>query len=197
MIRLFIKENKGDSSRLTVKDDNGQIIFLIEGYWGRKNDKINLYDLHGELILQAKQINFSPFFQFELIQANEKIGTIRKHPGFFGLRDAFFTIQPQNWLIKGDFEKLYFEVFKEEKEIMTVTKMLSNANYLFSLNIQEKEDLALASLVTVLLDHFSRKKGTIDSYEDLEQNGYNLSFLNYQSYPNFYFNKEKLLKKTR
>lgn len=197
MIRLFVKENKGDSHRLTVLDDNNQILYLIEGYWGRKNDIISLYNLSGDLILQAKQINLSPFFQFELFQANEKIGTIRKHPGFFGLRDAFFTIQPQNWLIKGDFEKLYFEVFKEEKMMMTVTKMMSKANYLFSINIKKEEDLALASLVTVLLDHYSRDKGTVENYNELEQNGYNLGFLNYKSYPNFYINKDKLLKKTR
>lgn len=197
MIRLFIKENKRENHRMTVLDEAGQIIFLIEGYWGRKNDIINLFSLHGDLILQAKQINLSPFFQFELIQAKQKVGTIRKHPGFFGLRDAFFTIQPQNWLIKGDFEKLYFEVFKEEKLIMTATKMMSNANYLFSIKIQKEEDFALASLITVLLDHYSREKGTVDYYDELKQDGYNLGFLNYQSYPNFYFNKDKLLKRTR
>lgn len=197
MIRLFIKENKGAKHRLTVQDDQGQILYLIEGYWGRKNDIINLFNLHGDLILQAKQINLSPFFQFELFEAQEKVGTIRKHPGFFGLRDAFFTIQPQNWLIKGDFENLHFEVFKEEDRIITVSKMMSKANFLFSLTIQKEENLELASLITVLLDHYSREKGTIDSYETVEQNGYNLGFLNYQSYPNFYFNKDKILKRTR
>lgn len=195
MVRLFVKENKRSSNRLTVHDDGGQILFLIEGDWGRQNDIISLSSLHGDLILQAKQVNFSPFFQFELLQDREKIGVIRKHPGFFGLRDAFFTIQPQNWLIKGDFEKLYFEVFKEEKMIMTATKMISNANYLFSLTIDEEADLALASLITVLLDHYSREKEAVDSYDELQQKAYNLGFLNYKSYPNFYFNKDKLLKK--
>lgn len=197
MIRLFVKENKVDSHRLTVQDSNGQILYLIEDYWGRKDDIINLFNIQGDLILQAKQINLSPFFQFDLFQAQEKIGTIRKHPGFFGLRDAFFTIQPQSWLIKGDFENLYFEVFKEEKIILTVRKLLNNANYLYSLNIKKDEDLALASLITGLLDHYSRKKGTAEDYEELEQSEYNLGFLNYKSYPNFYINKEKILKKTR
>lgn len=197
MIRLFVKENKGDNRRLTVLNENGQILFLIEGDWGRKNDIINLFSLHGDLVLQAKQINLSPFFQFELFQATEKIGTIRKHPGFFGLRDAFFTIQPQNWLVKGDFEELYFEVFKDDKIIMTATRMCSSANYLFSVMVKNEEDLALASLLTVLLDHYSRDKGAVDTVDELAQNNYNLGFLNYQSYPNFYFNQEKILKKTR
>ncbi len=197
MIRLFVKENKGDKHRLTVRENNGQILFLIEGRWGRKNDTINLFSLHGDLILQAKQINLSPFFQFELFQTSEKIGTIRKHPGFFGLRDAFFTIQPQNWLVKGDFEELYFEVFKDDKIIMTATRMCSSANYLFSVMVKNEEDLALASLLTVLLDHYSRDKGAVDTVDELAQNNYNLGFLNYQSYPNFYFNQEKILKKTR
>ena len=197
MIRLLIKENKGESHRLTVRDSNGQILYLIEGYWGRKNDIINLFNLHGDIILQAKQINFTPFFQFELFQAQEKIGTIRKHPGFFGLRDAFFTIHPQNWLIKGDFENLCFEGFQKDKMILTVRKLISNADSLYSLNIKKEEDLALASLITGLLDHYSRKKGTVEDYDELEQDGYNLGFLNYKSYPNFYINKEKTLKKTR
>lgn len=197
MIRLFVKENKGEKHRLTVHDENGQILILIEGRWGRKNDSINLSNLHGDLILQAKQINFSPFFQFELLQAGEKVGTIRKHPGFFGLRDAFFTIQPQNWLIKGDFEKLDFQAFREDEKIWTVTKINSRGNYLFSLTIKKEEDSALAALVTVLLDHYSRDKDTVESYEELEQNGYNLGFLNYQSYPHFYINQHRLLKKTR
>lgn len=197
MIRLFIKENKRDDNRLIVRDDRGQILYLIEGSWGQKNDIINVYSLHGELILQAKQTKLSPFFKFNLFQSRKKIGTIRKHPGFFGLRDAFFTIHPQDWIVKGNFEKLHFTVYKKNKKIMDVTQIINNANYLFSLNVKKGENLALASLLTILLDHYSRKKEKNKSHNELEQNNLNLGFLHYESYPNFYSNKQKRLQKTR
>lgn len=186
-----------NKNRVTVHDDRGQILYLIEGSWGRKNDMINLFGFQGELILQAKQVNLSPFFKFELFKSSKKIGTIRKHSGLLGLRDAFFTIQPQNWVVKGDFEKLYFEVFKEDEMIMVATRIMKEANYLFSLQVKKNEDYALASLLSVLLDHYSRKKETDKNFNELEQDNFNLGFLNYTSYPNFYYNKENILKKTR
>lgn len=197
MIRLFVKENRKDDHRMIVSDVHGQTFYLIEGSWGRKNDIINIFNLHGKLILQAKQTNFSLFFKFELFLSKNKIGTIRKHPGFFGLRDAFFTIQPQNWVVKGDFEKLYFTVYKEKIVIMEAAKIINNANYLFSFKVKKEENLALASLLTILLDHYSRKKEKRTNPNELEQNNLNLGFLHYKSYPNFYLNKLKKLKKTR
>lgn len=180
MIRLFIKENKKNNNHLTVQDDRHQILYLIEGSRGQKNDIINIFSLHGELILKAKQRNFSPFFKFDLFQYGEKTGTIYKHPGFFGLRDAFFTIDPQKWVIEADFEKLYFTVYREKIKIMEVKKIISNANYLFSVKVKKEENLALASLLTVLLDHYFRKKGKDKSYNKLEQNDLNLGFLHYK-----------------
>ncbi len=93
MIQLFIDEDKKEKHHFTVRDNRGQIIYLIRGYWGKKGDRVDLLTLHGTLLLQARQVSFSPFFKFDLVANNELVGSFRKHPGLFGLRDAFFTVQ--------------------------------------------------------------------------------------------------------
>ncbi len=182
MIQLFIKETKGNEQLMTVRDSKGQIIYLIEGDWGRKDDAINLYKVNGTLILQAKQTNFSPFFKFDLFQPDKKIGLIRKHPGLLGLRDAFFTVQPHNWVIHGDFDELNFIAVENDELIMECTKFISSANYLYSLKVNNHSNLSLASLVTVLLDHYSRKKDTEPADQEASQHDFNLGFMNYQAY---------------
>lgn len=196
MIQLFIKEDIKEKHRFTVYDHSGQVLYLIEGYWGRKGDIVNLFALNGNILLQAKQSNLSPFFKFDLVHKKEKIGTFRKHPGFFGFRDAFFTVQPKDWLIRGDFKNLNFTIFENEAEIVTIRKFLKQANYLYSLKVKREEDILITSLLSVLLDHYSRKKGTINQFEEISQNNYNLGFLNYKAQSKFYLNK-KIAKKEK
>lgn len=195
MIQLFINEDRKESHRFTVRDDSGEILYLIEGYWGKKNDSVNLFSLNGNLLLQAKQVNMSLFFKFDLIHEQEKVGSFRKHPGFFGLRDAFFTIQPKDWIIRGDFETLNFTIFQNGQEIIETSKLLKQANYLYSLKVKREEDLVLASLLSILLDHYSRKKGNEENYDKLSQNNYNLGFLNYKTQSKLYLDKKEVIKK--
>lgn len=197
MIQLFVDEDRNKSHRFTVRDDSGNILYLIEGYWGKKDDIVNLFSLNGNLLLQAKQVNMSPFFKFDLIHEQEKVGSFRKHPGFFGLRDAFFTIQPKDWIIKGDFEILNFTTFKNGQEIIKTSKLLKEANYLYSLKVKREEDLVLASLLSILLDHYSRKKGNDIAYDKLSQKNYNLGFLNYKIQSKLYLDKKELIKKRK
>lgn len=197
MIQLFVKENKADSHRLTVLDDHGNILYLIEGAWGKQNDIINLYNLDKKLLLQAKQTNFSPFFKFDLIQNHKVVGELRKHPGFFGIRDAFFTIQPNDWMLKGDFEELDFMILENEEKIVSYHKLSKYANYLYSIKVFRKQDTEIASLLVILLDHYARIKKTDEVSDYSSAPNFNLGLSNYHSYSNFYFNREKTLKKIR
>lgn len=179
MIQLFINEDKKKQDHFTVRDSRGQIIYLIEGYWGRKDDRVNLLSLHGTSILQAKQANFSPFFKFDLLVNTKVIGSFRKHPGLFGLRDAFFSVQPNEWIIRGDFDQLFFTTFHQDKAIIKTSK-LRHANALYSLKVLDEEDIPLASLLAVLLDHHARKKQKDIIYSDFLEKNQNLGFLNYE-----------------
>lgn len=178
MIQLFIKENIENNQRLTVRDDRGQILYLIEGRWGRKDDIISIYEMNGKHLATLKQQKLSPIPIFELYEEGQKTGVMRKHPGLFGIRDSFFTIHPHKWTITGDFEELYFTVHHENELIMECDKDISNGQPVYELNIKHDKDAPLCALISTLFDHYSRKNS--DSYEQEENpdENYDLGFFN-------------------
>lgn len=197
MIKLFVKGNLSERHRITVRDQRGQILYLIEGHWGRKDDIINLYQLNGKLILQAKQIKLSPLPVFDLFAKGYKIGTIRKHPGLFGLRDSFFTIHPQKWVIAGDFEELYFTAHKENKLVMECEKIIKNGQEIFFLEVANRADIPLSSLLTVLLDHYARRSDEESHYKELSHGDFDFGFLSHTQHVMNIIDQEYICTKTR
>ena len=177
MIQLFIKENVTNRQRMTVRDYRGQLIYFIEGRWGRKNDLMSLYKINGQHLMSLKQQYLSPLSIFDLIEDGEKVGFMRKHPGLFGLRDSYFTIHPHQWIVTGDFEDLYFTVHRENEFIMECEKRIKDGNSVYVLNIKHKEDEPLSALISTVFDHYSRKRDEDVATETANEN-YNLGLLN-------------------
>lgn len=163
---------------MSVRDHRGQIIYIIEGRWGRKNDQMSIYTINGERLMTMKQLKLSPIPVFELFEANEKTGTMRKHPGLFGLRDSYFTLHPQNWVITGDFEELYFTTHKDNELIMECEKDLSNGVTVYELVVKYEEDAVLSALITTLFDHYSRRKVDEKESDYRSDVNYKLGFFN-------------------
>lgn len=178
MKQLFIKENQTNNQRMTVRDDRGQILYLIEGRWGRKDDMVTLQALNSDQFLRAKQNKLSPLPLFDLCTQDEKLGVIRKHPGLFGIRDSYFTVHPYEWVITGDFEELYFTAHHKNELIMECEKIHMNRCDYFEVLVENEEDVPLCALITVLLDHYSRKKQEEQQMDFVEERTHHLGFSN-------------------
>lgn len=178
MIQLFIKENIENNQRLTVRDDRGQILYFIEGRWGRKDDIISIYKSNGQHLITLKQQKLSPIPVFNLYEEGQNTGVVRKHPGLFGIRDSFFTIHPHKWIITGDFEELYFTAHHENELIMECDKDITNGQPIYELNIKYEKDAPLCALISTLFDHYSRKKDDGYEQEELPDENYDLGFSN-------------------
>lgn len=177
MIQLFIKESSSNNQRMTVRDDRGQIIYIIEGRWGRKNDITSIYALNGDLILSAKQTKNTPFPIFKLYNQHQTIASIRKHPGLFGIRDSYFTIHPLYWTVTGDFEELYFTVHnKEQKLIMECEKDIYNNYTVYELYIDESAHAPTCALLATLLDPHSRNKNEDEQRNEYSNSEYDFGF---------------------
>lgn len=178
MMKLFIKENIKNNKRMSVRDSRGQILYIIEGRWGRKKDKMSIYRTDGTHLMSMVQVKMSPIPVFELIENNEKAGTMRKHPGLFGIRDSYFTLHPHKWIITGDFEDLYFTTHKENELIMECEKDLKSGLTIYEVMIKYEEDAPLSALITTLFDHYSRKRGDEKETDNIFSDNYELGFFN-------------------
>jgi len=178
MVQLYIKENKNNQHRMTVRDYRGQILYLIEGSWGRKDDLVSLYTKDGQHLISIKQLTLSPIPAFKLLKESEKIGTMLKHPGILGLRDSYFTLHPYDWTITGDFEELYFIAYHDDDFIMECEKDIKRGSSLYELTIENKDNAPLCAIISVLFDHYSREKNEEEQTKKYLKDAYNLGFMN-------------------
>jgi uncharacterized protein YxjI len=179
MIQLFIKENSNNNQHMTVRDNRGQFLYFIEGRWGRKDDIMSIYDVEGQHLMTLKQQKLSPIPTFDIFENSDKTGTMRKHPGLFGIRDSYFTVHPHDWVITGDFEELYFTAYQENDLIMECDKDLTNGENVYELKVENEEDAPLCALISTIFDHYSRKKDGEEETEESFEEDYDLGFLNY------------------
>ena len=177
MIQLFIKESSSNNQRMTVRDNRGQIIYIIEGRWGRKNDITSIYELNGDLIMSVKQTKSAPLPVFQLYTNDKDIASMRKHPGLFGIRDSYFTIHPLNWTVTGDFEDLYFTMHNsDEKLIMECEKDIYNTYAVYELLIAEEVHVPVCALLATLFDPHSRNKNEDVQHSEFTESDYDFGF---------------------
>lgn len=176
MVRLFIKqEYMSKQDRLIVTDTTGQEVYLIVGKWGRLGDKLSVFSLKGERLLDATQVILSVFPKFRLLKDDKKIGTLKKHPGLRGIKNPFFTVTRLNWIITGNYNKQQFTIRHFGKKVATVDKNVTYLGEFYSVEFFKEQDAPLVCAVAVLLDHYAENKEPV--WKKYQQEKYSLSFM--------------------
>ncbi|OJF95935.1 LURP-one-related/scramblase family protein [Alkalibacterium sp. 20] len=176
MVRLFIKqEYRSNQNRLIVTDTKGQEVFLIVGKWGRVGNKLSVFSLAGERLIDVQQVILSLFPKFRLYKDGRKIGSLKKRPGLRGIKNPFFTITRLNWIITANYEKQQFTVRRFGKKIGTIDKSVTYMGDLYCVDFIKEQDIPVALAIAVLLDHYAENKSTV--LKKYQQEKYSLSFM--------------------
>lgn len=128
------------------------VLYLIKGRWGRLEDRVILYDLHGEEIYRATQVLLSILPKFELSFEREFIGNINKHIRF---KQIYFTVSHLDWVIRGNYEKKEYSITKHGKKIAGIQKSTASKGNCFFISYSEPEYKGLYCLLATLLDHYA------------------------------------------
>lgn len=177
MYKLYIYGRIDQNHRLTVRDERGQIHYLIDG--SSNKQLVTLSTITGENILSAKQIMFSPLPLFHIFANDRKIATVRKHPGLFGVRDPYFAVQPQSWTVTGDFINTNLTIHHKKKAIAKCKKIFIDEYELFQLDLKEETNAPLASLLVVLLDYYSHLRTENEDTQKNNNHNYGFGFFYY------------------
>ncbi|MFO8069482.1 MAG: hypothetical protein R6U02_05865 [Alkalibacterium sp.] len=176
MVRLFIKpEHMSKQDRLIVTDTTGQEVYLIVGKWGRVGDKLSVFSLDGERLIDVKQVILSLFPKFRLFKDGNKIGSLKKRPGLRGIKNPFFTITRLNWIITGNYDKQQFTVSRFGKKIGTIDKSVTYMGEFYCVDFIKEQDIPVALAIAVLLDHYAVSKSSV--LKKYQQEKYSLSFI--------------------
>lgn len=184
MHQLFIyEEQQGRTPQFYVTDMAGNVQFVITGKTNRIKDIVQIYTTTGRLLFVAKQRVLSPFSTFDLYDTQEKIGTLKKHPGLFSWRRPYYKVTPVNWKITGDFKAERYEMRTADKKwLLDVQKALTARGRQFILVMNDPEHAAFYSLLAVLIEHFARSSASESQFK--RRQNYDFGFLNFERWRN-------------
>lgn len=172
MVQLFIKEMTSTSARrLIVKDQKHKDVFIIDGRWGNKGDKLKLYTIRGVCLIELDQKTLSVYPKFRLKVGGYKRGYIKKRPGLF--KGPYYDVTHYGWRASGDFKKREYVVKHDQDLIMTVDKAITSFGDFYTLDIQEPSHAPLCCVLAVIIDHYSinkdRHKQRQENYQEVLQ----------------------------
>ena len=149
-MKLYIKEKVfswGD--KFTVKDENGNDKYLVQGEvfsWGKK---LHVYDSVDREVAFIKQEVWSLLPRFYVFCGDEQIAEIKKEFTFLFPK---YSIQGLGWEIEGKLMAHDYEIIKNGKSIVTISKEWMTWGDSYELNIANPEDEIVALAVVLTID---------------------------------------------
>ncbi len=149
-MKLYIKEKVfswGD--KFTVKDERGFDKYTVEGEvfsWGKK---LHVYNSSGAEVAFIKQEVWSWMPRFYVFCGNQQVAEIKKEFTFFFPK---YSIQGLGWEINGKFLAHDFEITKNDRRIVTITKEWMTWGDSYELDIADPADEIVALAVVLTID---------------------------------------------
>ena len=149
-MKLYIKEKVfswGD--KFTVKDEFGNDKYFVQGEvfsWGKK---LHVYDSVDREVAFIKQEIWSLLPRFYVFCGDEQIAEIKKEFTFLFPK---YSIQGLGWEIEGKLMAHDYEIIKNGKSIVTISKEWMTWGDSYELNIANPEDEIVALAVVLTID---------------------------------------------
>ena len=149
-MKLYIKEKVftwGD--KFTVKDEHGNDKYIVEGEvftWGKK---LHVYDMDGNEAAFIKQEVWSFLPTYYVFCGDHQVAEIRKEFSFLFPR---YSIEGLGWEIEGRFMAHDYEITKNGRSIVTISKEWMTWGDSYELNITNPADEIVALAVVLTID---------------------------------------------
>jgi uncharacterized protein YxjI len=149
-MKLYIKEKVfswGD--KFTVKDEQGNDRYVVEGEvfsWGKK---LHVYDMAGREVAFIKQELWRFMPTYTVSQGERQIAEIRKEFTFFLPK---YTIDGLGWEIDGSFWEHEYQITQAGRQIVSINKEWMTWGDSYELEIANPADEIAALAVVLTID---------------------------------------------
>jgi len=149
-MKLYIRQKVFSwVDRFTVKDENGQDCYFVEGEFFSLGKKLHVYHMDGAeaAFIQQKVLSFLP--RFFVFVAGQQAAEIVKQ---FSFLHPVYSIEGMGWEIEGSFWAHDYAILAGEKQIVTIHKEWMSWGDCYELDIADGEDEVLALSVVLAID---------------------------------------------
>lgn len=149
-MKLYIKEKVfswGD--KFTVWDAQGNEKYYVEGEVFSFGKKLHIYNRHGEEVAFVKQELLTWMPKFTVYVGGRAVATVRREFTFFMPR---YCVDGLGWDVQGHFLEHDYEVTKNGRNIVTITKEWMTWGDGYELDIADGADEIVALAVVLTID---------------------------------------------
>ena len=149
-MKLYIKEKVfswGD--KFTVKDAYGEDKYIVEGEVFTFGKKLHVYDRAGREVAFIKQEIWSFLPRYYVFCGDRQIAEIKKEFTFLFPR---YTIDGLGWEIDGSFMAHDYQITKQGRKIVTISKEWMTWGDSYELDIADPADELVALAVVISID---------------------------------------------
>ena len=149
-MRLLIRQNVFSwKDRFSIKDENGNDRYFVEGElfsWGKK---LHVYDRNGleAAFIQQKVFSFLPRF-FVFINGTQIAEIVKE----FTIFQPRYSIEGLGWEISGDFLSHDYSISDNGRTIVTISKQWFTWGDFYTLDVQDPQNEILALAVVLSID---------------------------------------------
>ena len=149
-MKLYIKEKVfswGD--KFTIKDAYGEDKYIVEGEVFTFGKKLHVYDRSGREVAFIKQEVWSFLPRYYVFCGDRQIAEIKKEFTFLFPR---YTIEGLGWEIDGSFMAHDYQITKQGRKIVTISKEWMTWGDSYELDIADPADELVALAVVIAID---------------------------------------------
>lgn len=153
-MKLFIKQKVFTiGEEFTVKDEQGNDVFYVQGSFFRIPKKFTIYNTKREVVGTIESQLFRLFSHYDVTTNNDSL-TVRQNFSFF--RDNI-SIVNKDWTLQGDFLSHEYRVISGNRPIMSISKHWFTWGDSYMLDVEREEDAILSLAIVIIVDNIISK----------------------------------------
>ncbi len=139
--------------RAVITDDQQRATFVLIGKWGRVGDAVKVYNLSGDVLASAIQIDYATPATFDLYIGDQKVGTL-KH--VVSLRRGFYAIRNLKWLATANFKRQEYSIHSFHGRVMKMTKRTTYQGDMYQIKVKDEELVPICICIGAVIDYWNR-----------------------------------------
>ncbi|PAT02034.1 hypothetical protein CI105_04005 [Candidatus Izimaplasma bacterium ZiA1] len=161
-MRFYIKQKVFSlKDKFTVKDFNGNDIYLLQGKMFSLHNKMQLMNIDGSTLLFAQKKLFRLFPEYIISnQHNEDLAIIKKK---FGLRPKFdITVVNKALKVEGSLFQHSFDVMEDTTTVASIRKKVLSFGDSYEIEVYDEQHTELLLFLVIIIDqviHEQKNRG--------------------------------------
>lgn len=149
-MKLYIKQKILTlGEHFTVKNEFEEDVYYVEGSFFKIPKEFNIYDVNQKKVGHIERQIFRFFGHYDINDMKDTL-VLRRNFSFFRQN---YSLENTSWSLQGDFFGHNYQVVKDTRPIMTLTKHWFTWGDSYELDIPDSKDAILALAIAICVDY--------------------------------------------